>query len=55
MALALQLMCRQSSGHLPLLLCPCGGRRHHGGEGRGQDDDLNLVAGRLCNVICQQQ
>ncbi len=33
--------CSQSSDLLPLLLCPCSGGRHHGGEGRGHDDDLD--------------
>jgi hypothetical protein len=32
----------QSRGLILLLLCPCGGGRHHGGEGRGHDDDLDL-------------
>jgi hypothetical protein len=45
----------QSSGLLPLLLCPCSGRRHHGGVGRGHYDDLNLVTSRLCNVRRWQQ
>ncbi len=42
--------CSRSSNLLPLLLCPCGGRRNYGGEGRGHDDDLDLIAGRLRNV-----
>ncbi len=33
--------CSWSSGLLPHLLHPCGGGRHHGKEGRGQNDHFN--------------
>jgi hypothetical protein len=35
--------CRRSwsSSLLLLLLCPCGGGRYYGDEGRGHDDDLD--------------
>jgi hypothetical protein len=32
-----------------------GGTASMGGGGRGHNDDLDLVAGSLCNVRCQQQ
>jgi hypothetical protein len=47
----------RSCGLLPLLLCPYGSGRHgiHGGEGRGHNDDLNLVANSFCNVRRRRQ
>ena len=43
---------------LSLLFHPCGGVRcsiHHGEEGKGHDDDLDLVNGSLCDVRCWRQ